>query len=209
MLAEAGVKAFAVLNFTYTSANEVVDIDYVRVRKADGTVVKTPDYNIQDMPGEVTRTAPLYSDIHEKHIAVKGVGCGRCAGVSSPVSRCEAAGSWTFLVRVFFRQRVRSPKTSELEISIPSRKIRQGRQSRFQAGDQGGRDAARSITWKHANLDSNRERSERGAAANSAEPGRAGDDLRQLGRQLAAGTESLQKDPLRATPRPFRRRPQN
>ncbi len=45
------MKTFAVLNFTYTSANEVVDIDYVRVRKPDGTVVKTPDYNIQDMPG--------------------------------------------------------------------------------------------------------------------------------------------------------------
>ena len=37
MLAEAGVKTFAVLTFTYTSANEVVDIDYVRVRKSDGT----------------------------------------------------------------------------------------------------------------------------------------------------------------------------
>jgi Flp pilus assembly protein TadD/transglutaminase-like putative cysteine protease len=76
MLADAGVKAFAVLNFTYTSANEVVDFDYVRVRKPDGTVVKTPDYNIQDMPGEVTRSAPLYSDIHEKHVAVKGLGVG-------------------------------------------------------------------------------------------------------------------------------------
>lgn len=76
LLAEAGVKAFAVLNFTYTSANEVVEIDYVRVRKPDGTVVKTPDYNIQDMPGEVSRTAPMYSDVHEKHIAVKGLGVG-------------------------------------------------------------------------------------------------------------------------------------
>jgi transglutaminase-like putative cysteine protease len=28
------------------------------------------------MPGEVTRTAPLYSDIHEKHVAVKGLGVG-------------------------------------------------------------------------------------------------------------------------------------
>ena len=76
MLADAGVKKFAVLDFTYTSANEVVEIDYVRVRKPDGTVVKTPDYNIQDMPGEVTRTAPMYSDIHEKHVAVKGLGAG-------------------------------------------------------------------------------------------------------------------------------------
>jgi tetratricopeptide (TPR) repeat protein/transglutaminase-like putative cysteine protease len=76
MVAEAGVKLFAVLNFTYTSANETVDVDYVRVRKPDGTVVKTPDYNIQDMPAEVSRTAPMYSDIHEKHIAVKGLGVG-------------------------------------------------------------------------------------------------------------------------------------
>src|ERR1700751_212812 len=44
MLADAGVKGFAALNFTYTSANEVVEIDYVRVRKPDGSIVKTPDY---------------------------------------------------------------------------------------------------------------------------------------------------------------------
>ena len=76
VLAEAGVKAFAVLTFTYISASEVVDVDYVRVRKPDGTVVKTPDYNVQDMPAEVSRAAPLYSDIHEKHVAVKGLGVG-------------------------------------------------------------------------------------------------------------------------------------
>src|SRR5215469_15903900 len=35
ILADAGVKAFAVLSFTYSSANEAVDIDYVRVRKPD------------------------------------------------------------------------------------------------------------------------------------------------------------------------------
>jgi tetratricopeptide (TPR) repeat protein/transglutaminase-like putative cysteine protease len=76
ILSEAGVKAFAVLSFTYSSANEVVDVDYVRVRKPDGVVVKTPDYNIQDMPAQVTRSAPLYSDVHEKHVAVKGLGVG-------------------------------------------------------------------------------------------------------------------------------------
>lgn len=42
-----------------------MDVDYVRVQKPDGTIIKTPDYNIQDMPGEVTRVAPMYSDIHE------------------------------------------------------------------------------------------------------------------------------------------------
>jgi hypothetical protein len=73
---ESGVKQFAVLAFSFTSANEQVDIDSVQVRKPDGTVIKTPDSNIQEMPQEVTRAAPMYTDIREKHIAVKGLGVG-------------------------------------------------------------------------------------------------------------------------------------
>ena len=73
---EAGVQALAVLSFAYTTSNQSLDIDYVRVRKADGTVINTPVYNIQDMPADVTRVAPMYSDIHEKHVAVKGLGAG-------------------------------------------------------------------------------------------------------------------------------------
>jgi tetratricopeptide (TPR) repeat protein/transglutaminase-like putative cysteine protease len=76
MQADAGVKQFAVLQLAYSSTNETIDIGYVRVRKADGTVVTTPDYNIQDLPAEVSRVAPMYSDVHEKHIAVRGLGVG-------------------------------------------------------------------------------------------------------------------------------------
>lgn len=74
--ADSGVQELAVLAFTYTSANETVDVDYVRVRKPDGTVVVTPEYNVQDMPSEVTRVAPMYSDIREKHVAVKALNKG-------------------------------------------------------------------------------------------------------------------------------------
>ncbi|HET7212920.1 MAG TPA: DUF3857 domain-containing protein, partial [Terriglobia bacterium] len=73
---EAGVQALAVLSFAYTTGNQSLDVDYVRVRKPDGTVITTPAYNIQDMPADVTRAAPMYSDIHEKHVAVKGLGVG-------------------------------------------------------------------------------------------------------------------------------------
>jgi hypothetical protein len=76
ILADAGVKQMAVLNFTYTSSNQQVDIAYVRVIKPDGTVVVTPPYNVQDLPADVTREAPMYSDIHQKHVAVKGLGVG-------------------------------------------------------------------------------------------------------------------------------------
>jgi hypothetical protein len=74
--ADAGVKQMAVLTFTYTALSQQVDIGYVRVIKPNGTVVLTPDYNAQDMPADVTREAPMYSDIHQKHVAVKGLGVG-------------------------------------------------------------------------------------------------------------------------------------
>ncbi len=76
VLADAGVKAVAVLTFSYTALNQQVDIGYVRVIKPDGTVVVTPDYNVQDMPAEISRAAPMYSDIHQKQVAVKGLGVG-------------------------------------------------------------------------------------------------------------------------------------
>ena len=76
VLADAGVKQMAVLTFTYTASNQQIDIGYVRVVKPDGSVVVTPDYNVQDMPADVTREAPMYSDIHQKHVAVRGLGVG-------------------------------------------------------------------------------------------------------------------------------------
>ena len=73
---DAGVQHFGVLTFPYQSANETMEIEYVRVRKPDGTVVTTPNDSAQDMPSEVTRQAPFYSDLHEKHFAVKGLAPG-------------------------------------------------------------------------------------------------------------------------------------
>lgn len=150
MLAEAGVKAFAVLNFTYTSANEVVDVDYVRVRKPDGTVVKTPDYNIQDMPGEVTRTAPLYSDIHEKHVAVKGLAVGDVLEylIRYRVMKPEVPGHFWYEYS-FTKKSIM--KDERLEISVPREKYVKVVSPEFkpEIAEEGAR---RVYRWTHANL---------------------------------------------------------
>jgi tetratricopeptide (TPR) repeat protein len=150
ILADAGVKAFAVLNFTYTSANEVVEVDYVRVRKPDGTVVKTPDYNIQDMPGEVTRTAPLYSDIHEKHIAVKGLGVGDVLeyAVRHRTVKPEVPGHFWFEYSFATNWIV---KDEQLEISVPKQKYVKVVSPEFKPdiSEEGSR---RIYRWNHANL---------------------------------------------------------
>src|SRR6267154_6224756 len=70
---EAGVQQLGMLKFSYQSSLESFAVDYIRVRKPDGGVVGTPPENFQDMPADVTRAAPFYSDIQEKHIAVKGL----------------------------------------------------------------------------------------------------------------------------------------
>jgi len=150
ILAEAGVKTFAVLSFTYTSANEVVDVDYVRVRKPDGTVVKTPDYNIQDMPGEATRSAPLYSDIHEKHIAVKGLAVGDVLEylVRYRVVKPEVPGHFWY-EDSFIKDAI--VKEERLEISVPAAKYVKVSSSDFkpEVREEGTR---RIYVWSHSNL---------------------------------------------------------
>ena len=71
-----GVHQAGLLDFTYASGNEHLDIVYVRVRKPDGTVVDTPATDAQDMPTQVTREAPLYSDLREIQIPVKSLSVG-------------------------------------------------------------------------------------------------------------------------------------
>jgi tetratricopeptide (TPR) repeat protein/transglutaminase-like putative cysteine protease len=73
---DAGVQRFGMLKFSYQSATESIDVGYVRVLKPDGTTIPTPNDNIQDMPAEITSQAPFYSDLREKHVAVKGLSTG-------------------------------------------------------------------------------------------------------------------------------------
>ena len=73
---EAGVQSLGILTFPYQSATESLEIDYVRSIKPDGSVVLTAPDSAQDMPTEITRQAPFYSDLREKQVAVKGLSVG-------------------------------------------------------------------------------------------------------------------------------------
>ncbi|MGC2196998.1 MAG: DUF3857 domain-containing protein [Terriglobales bacterium] len=73
---DAGVQQWGLLSFPFQSATQTVEIDYVRVRKPDGSTLVTPSDNVQDLDSEITRNAPFYSDLREKHVAVKGLGNG-------------------------------------------------------------------------------------------------------------------------------------
>ncbi|HEX5965992.1 MAG TPA: DUF3857 domain-containing protein, partial [Pyrinomonadaceae bacterium] len=70
---DAGVERFGQLIFPYTSANEKLEMDFVRVRKADGSVVNATISDIQDLSAPLAREAPIYTDLRQKHITVPGL----------------------------------------------------------------------------------------------------------------------------------------
>ena len=73
---QGAAQQFGVLAIGYASANETPHITYARVHKPDGTTVDTPTDTVIDMPAEVSREAPLYSDLKEKHLAVRSLSVG-------------------------------------------------------------------------------------------------------------------------------------
>ncbi len=70
---EAAVRQFGIINFSYAADSESVELHYVRVRKADGSVIATEPSAAHDMPAEVTEQAPLYSDQRQLQIPVRGL----------------------------------------------------------------------------------------------------------------------------------------
>jgi tetratricopeptide (TPR) repeat protein len=70
---EAGVQQWGQIQEGYNSANERVEIPYVRVLKEDGTVVKADDAAVQDLSAPVEHEAPVYTDYRQKHITVPGL----------------------------------------------------------------------------------------------------------------------------------------
>lgn len=115
---EAGVQKYGVLSFSFASGTGTFEIGYVRVRKADGTVVETPPENVQEMAAQITREAPFYSDLREKHVAVKGLSVGDVLEFQTKehTTKPLAPGQfWTYYL--FTHDQI--VLDEELEISVP------------------------------------------------------------------------------------------
>ena len=93
---EGAARQFGVLSFSYAAANETPHITLVRVHKPDGSTVDTPAADAMDMPAAVTREAPLYSDLKEKHLPVRSLATGDTLEyeVHIAVDKAEAPGQF-------------------------------------------------------------------------------------------------------------------
>jgi tetratricopeptide (TPR) repeat protein len=93
---DSAVQQFGVLTFGYAAANETPVIKFVRVHKSDGSTVETPVSDAIDMPADVSREAPLYSDLKEKHIPVRSLSPGDKLEyeVDTQINKPEAPGQF-------------------------------------------------------------------------------------------------------------------
>jgi tetratricopeptide (TPR) repeat protein/transglutaminase-like putative cysteine protease len=75
---QAGVQQLGQLVWGYNSANEKLDIKYLKVSNPDGSgTVNASDANFQDVPSQIERDAPSYSDYRERHITVPALRAGQ------------------------------------------------------------------------------------------------------------------------------------
>lgn len=147
---QAGLHDFGVLNFPYASGTSTFQVIYVRVLKPDGRTVQTPAENVLDMPTEITRQAPFYSDLKDEQIAVKGLEIGdtleyQCrTQVTKPIDPGQFWFSYDFFEAGVILD-------EELQLSVPRNRevILKSPKVQPTATDQG---AHRVYSWKTAQL---------------------------------------------------------
>jgi tetratricopeptide (TPR) repeat protein/transglutaminase-like putative cysteine protease len=149
VLSDAGVQHWGLLSFPYQKFNQTLDIEYVRVKKPDGTVVLTPPENTQEITSEITRIAPFYTDTREKHVAVKGLTPGDVLEYSFRLTVTKPLVPDQFWMEYEF-EHDQVVMLESLEVSVPAgREIKvKNRGPKYEMKDQGGR---RIYRWTSSN----------------------------------------------------------
>lgn len=148
---QAAVQQFGILNVSYASGTSTLDIVSVRVIKPDKRVVETPAENQLEMPQDITRQAPFYSDLKEKQIAVKGLEIGDELQYEYRISTTKALAPGQFWFEYsFYKDGICLEET--LQITTPAK-----RQIKLESPtvkpEVTEKDGSRIYVWKTSNLE--------------------------------------------------------
>ena len=149
---EAALERFGQLVFPYLSANENLDIEYVRVTKADGTAVTASASDVQDLTAPISREAPVYTDVRQKHVTVPGLRPGDVLEYHAIWRLHTPLAPNHFWLNHDFITKDLIVLDEQLEVNIPSDStVKLKTENGFDAAtkEQEGR---RIYTWKHAVL---------------------------------------------------------
>ncbi len=117
---QSGVQQLGQLVFGYNSANEKLEVVYMRVLKQNGaSTINATDANFQDVPSQVEREAPSYTDFRERHVTVPALRPGDILEyeVKTTVFTPLIAGHFWF--EYSFRKELIT-LSEELELNLPA-----------------------------------------------------------------------------------------
>jgi tetratricopeptide (TPR) repeat protein len=149
---DAGVEAFGQLVFPYSSANEKLDIEQVSVRKPDGNVVKAEASAIQDLTAPISREAPVYTDLRQKHVTVPALRPGATLEYRVVWRTTTPLAPNHFWLAHDFLKRNWIVLDERLEVNIPQGIVVKWKTEPGLDPAIKEQDGRRVYSWKHANL---------------------------------------------------------
>jgi tetratricopeptide (TPR) repeat protein len=148
ILSDAALEEFGILRLPYRSDNQRLDVQ-ASVTAPNGTVVATPLADIQDLPSDVSRDAPMYSDSREKHVPVRGLRVGNVLELRLRLTRTKPdTPGFFWFTHSFTTRNIVLDET--LNVTVPADKYVQVKSPRFTPGvaQRGG---TKVYSWKNAN----------------------------------------------------------
>ena len=119
---DAAVQALGQLVVGYSAGIENVEIKYVRVRKADGTVIAANDSAVQDLTAPIARENPVYTDYRQKHITVPGLRPGEVLEYDFLTKMVQPLAPGQFWMEHDFMRRG-IVLDEELELDVPKDRV--------------------------------------------------------------------------------------
>ncbi len=115
---DVGVQQLGQLVLNYNSENQHLAIGYVRVRKADGTVVTAAADAVQDLSAPIAREAPMYTDLRQKHVTVPSLEPGSTLEYGATITTHTPLAPGQFWFEYSFEKNVIT-LDEELELNLP------------------------------------------------------------------------------------------
>ena len=169
---EAGVQNWGQLAFGYNAATERMDIQFVRVRKSDGTLVTAPADAVQDLTAPVQREAPVYTDFRQKHVTVPSLRPGETLEFSAKTTIHTPLAAGHFWMEYSFQKNA-IVLDERLEVDVPgsrSVKLKTGKDADPVKTESNGR---RLYTWTTSHRTTEKEKPAEADADEDKEPERA------------------------------------
>jgi tetratricopeptide (TPR) repeat protein len=149
-----GIEQLKTLAFDYNATNEKFALKFLRVTKADGTVVEAKADAVTDGPAPAAKSAPAFSELREARVAVPAMKPGDTLSYEVVTSVVKPAAPGEFWFSHHFLT-AHPAQDEELQINVPADvKIELHNEPQFPptiSTEGSGEDARKIYSWKRVN----------------------------------------------------------